>query len=256
MKKGGNISPSLLISCAGWDTTQLMAFGCDKLSAFTATLPPWPLSDRTLFFSLVMKHSRYPHSSEQWWSIPSPPLSHLSHLPHSSSSASFWIWMNPGPFILNKTQIDNTRLQATSLWTQLSVVWAFVPCWVTICRGKWDKWVMWLMSYTPFGFDQVLKLTSTNLPNVSNIIMLRSKPCLFVSQVYFEHIYFALLFMGTIERTHSRLLFFFLQWFVIKNKKNKGNSKFWFWSRNLRTWHQLTAHTVNVNVFKIVPLHF
>lgn len=82
------------------------------------------------------------------------------------------------------------------------------------------------MSYTPFGFDQVLKLTSTNLPNVSNIIMLWAKPCLFVSQVYFEHIYFALLFMGTIERTHSRLFFFAIV--CDKKEKKKGTQSFDF----------------------------
>lgn len=64
VRKGGNISLSLHISCAGWDREQLMAFPVITYLHLPlhSHLDPSPTEH---FFSLVIKHSRYPHSSEQ-----------------------------------------------------------------------------------------------------------------------------------------------------------------------------------------------
>lgn len=84
---------SLLVSCAGWDTKQLMAFAADKLSAFTATLPPWPLSDRALLLLSWNTHVILTHHSKD-----EAFLLHLSLMlslrrPHSSDSPSFRLWI-------------------------------------------------------------------------------------------------------------------------------------------------------------------
>lgn len=101
MKKGGNISLSLLISCAGRDTTQLMA---SAVISYLHLLLHSHLDLSQTEHILVMKHSSQSHSSQPWWSIPSPPLSlsltlttfmqlcFVSPLNHDALS----IWMSPG----------------------------------------------------------------------------------------------------------------------------------------------------------------
>lgn len=91
-------------------------FCCDKLSALTAALPPWPLSDRTLSLLLSRNtHSILTHQCRD--------EAFLLHLAPSSSPISHvcpWI-MSPRrsgwtlACCSEKTQRDNTRLPDASI---------------------------------------------------------------------------------------------------------------------------------------------
>lgn len=148
---------SLLVSCAGWDTKQLMAFAV--ISYLHLPLHSHlDLSQTEHFYSrhetltlsslitAMMKHS-----------FSTSLLRFLLHFAYKS-----WTPVNldePWSFILKKhRQHEAPGYRYLCERSFLSSV----PCGVTACREKTDKWITWLMSchtMTWFGLIQVLKLT-------------------------------------------------------------------------------------------------
>lgn len=128
MKEGGNIWLSLLISCTGWDTQQLMAFA--TISYQSLPLRPHLDLSRTppAFFAQPSSrntHAILTHRSDDEAFLPrpsSPPSSLCCALsPPSSIQLCFPSLMNheppPTPPSISihpeKTQIDGAKLRAT-----------------------------------------------------------------------------------------------------------------------------------------------
>lgn len=140
VRKGGNISLSLHISCVGRDTTQLMAFSVISYLYLPlhSHLDPSP-TEHFLLSSWNTHPILTHHSNDE--ALPLhlslPPISVqlcfilcMNHEPPS-------IQMNPGHSPWKST--DNTRLQGYKYLCEcgfLSFLLAFFPHWVTTCNVK------------------------------------------------------------------------------------------------------------------------
>lgn len=107
MREGGNISLSLLISCTGWDTQQLMAFAVISYQSLPlhshldlSRTPPafFAVQAGRECSSSRNTHAILTHRSDDEAFLPRPPPPFVvpPFLPHQFSSASLNLWiMNP-----------------------------------------------------------------------------------------------------------------------------------------------------------------
>lgn len=146
VRKGGNISLSLHISCAGWDTKQLMAFAAITYLHLPLHSHLDPSPTEHFLLSSWNTHAILTHHSNDE-ALLSPPLSRplFNLFPHIHPAllhftSEAWAPVNPdepGSFTLKKHRetIEGFRLQI-SVWIWPSLFLVFFPDWVTICRDE------------------------------------------------------------------------------------------------------------------------